>query len=124
MSRSTRILLVILLGGFALGAAGAVAIAAAVQRSGSIAIGVHDQDSDVNVAVPVEPLAPALKAGWRQLERAQDFVLVEVEGQDDSLRIEKRGGRLLVRGSDSHGSRVDVAIPLRTVGLLLSKFES
>jgi hypothetical protein len=145
MSPSTRILLVLLLGSFALVATGAGVAMAAVYQAGSIAVDVRDQGTDLHLAVPaalvhlavilaplslledavseVEPFVPAIRAGWRELERAPDFVLVDVAGPRDNVRVEKRGGRIVVLVDDGGGSRVNVEVPMRTVRALLSKLD-
>lgn len=146
MSRSTRILLTILICGSLLTATTIGVSVAAVYRAGSIAVEVHEDDGEqIHIAVPaalvrvavwltpasvfepamvdeVRPILPALRAGWRELVRTPDFVLAEVRDRDDSVRIEKVGGEILIR-VESDGSTVRVALPLATVGPLLAKLE-
>ena len=49
-----------------------------------------------------------------------DFVLVEISGPNEHVRVEKRGQQLIVL-VDSGGERVKVAIPLKTIRKLLEK---
>ena len=70
----------------------------------------------------IRPLLPAVRAGWRELVSVPDFVLAEVRDHDDRVRIEKRGGEILIQ-VESSGSTVRVAVPLAAVGPLLSKLE-
>jgi len=145
MSSSTRILLALLLGSFVLVVTGAGVAAAAVYQAGSIAVDVRDQGSDMHLAVPAalvhlavilaplslledavseaEPFLPAIRAGWHELERAPDFVLVEVAGPSEIVRVEKRGGRIVVHVDEAGGSRVNVEVPMRTVRALISKLD-
>jgi hypothetical protein len=57
---------------------------------------------------------PALKVAARELERCPDFVLVEVQNPREHVRIEKRGGRLLI-DVESPDETVRVGVPLGTV---------
>ena len=68
------------------------------------------------------PLLPALRAGWRELVRAPDCVLVEIRDHDDRVRVAKQGGEILIQ-VESNGSTVRVSVPLATVGPLLAKLE-
>lgn len=145
MSRGSKLLLVLLLGGFAVVVLGAGGVAAAVAHSGTVAVRVHEDGNDVRVAVPAalvrlavallpesalrdvadeaEPYLPALAAAWAELERAPDFTLLEIAGPDGEMRVEKRGGRILVL-VDEAGARVSVGLPLGTVRALLGRFET
>jgi hypothetical protein len=145
MSPSTRILLVLLIGSFALVVTGAGIAATAAYQAGSIAVEVRDQGTDLHLAVPAalvhlalilapvslledavseaEPFLPAIRAGWSELERAPDFVLVEVTGPRENVRVEKRGGRIVVHVDEAGGSRVNVEVPMRTVRALISKLD-
>ena len=146
MTRSTRVLLTILLCGSLMAAATVGVSVAAVYRSGSIAVEVSEDDGQqIRVAVPaglarlaiwltpdsvfepamideIRPLLPALRAGWRELVRAPDCVLADVRDRDDRVRVEKRGGEILIQ-VESSGSTVRVSVPLATVGPLLAKLE-
>jgi hypothetical protein len=137
--------LVLILGAFVLSIAGVGFAAAAVYHAGSIAVDVQDRDTDFRLAVPAavvhlavmltpasmireatreaEPYFPAIAAGWQEFERTPDFVLVSVESPRETVRVEKRGDRILVLVEGQDGSRVNVAIPLRTVRALISKLD-
>lgn len=145
MSRGSRFLLIFLLTGFTVVVLGVGGVAAAVSLSPKIAVQVQDDSSDVQVSVPsflvhlavlavpssvlrdatrdAEPYLPAVSAAWAELERTPDFRLVEVVGPDGVVWVEKRSGRLVIH-VDERDAQVDVAIPLRTVGVLLSKLDS
>jgi hypothetical protein len=142
MSRGSRLLLAALLCGCACLVAGAGGLAAAVARAGTVGVHVQGGGDDVRVAVPavlvhlaiaLVPAAalddvpreakaalPALAAACARLEDTPDFTLVEVASPGERLRIDKRGGRMVVL-VDSPGTRVEVGVPLRTMRALLDK---
>ena len=146
MTRSTRVLLTILVCGSLLAATTVGVSVAAVYRAGSIAVEIHEDDGQqVRVAVPaglariaiwltpvsaIEPLMfeearsllPAIRAGWREFADTPDFVLAEVRDHDDRVRIEKRGNEILIQ-VETAGSTIHVALPMATVGPLLTKLE-
>jgi len=148
MSRGTRILLAVMIGGILLAVGSVGATVAAVYRGGTIAVEVRNDDGgDLSVSVPaglarlalalvpeaafdelaselrdVEPFLPAAAAAWRQLEQAPDFVLVDVTDGDETVRVEKRGGRLIIR-VDADGESVRVGIPLSIVDPLVERLE-
>ncbi len=148
MSKTTRIFLIAMVTVFVLVVATVGATAATVYRAGTIAVRVDDRNGDrIAVTVPaglariaiaavpvsvlgealneldeLEPWMPAAQAGWRELAAAPDFVLVEVHGRDESVVVKKQGHRLVVH-VDSPDARVDVAVPLGTVGALLAKLD-
>ncbi|NIM63503.1 MAG: hypothetical protein GTO30_18235 [Acidobacteria bacterium] len=63
----------------------------------------------------IEHYLPAAQEALDALARQPDFVLVEVHDDDESVTVRKEGRsiRVLV---DSDDGRIDVAIPLSTVG--------
>ena len=146
MTRSTRVLLTILVCGSLLAATTVGVSVAAVYRAGSIAVEIQEDDGQqIRVAVPaglvrvavwltpvsvfepmmveeIRPLWPAFRAGWRELVSAPDCVLLEVRDRNDRVRIEKRGGEILIQ-VESSGSTIRVAVPLTAVGPLLTKLE-
>ena len=117
MSRGTRVLLTLLVCGSLLAATTVGISVAAVYRAGSIAVEVREGDGQqLHVAVPaglarlaiwltpasvlepvlveeIHPLVPALRAGWRELLRAPDFVLAEVRDRDDRCARREAGRR-------------------------------
>lgn len=145
MSFGTKLFLAVA-GGVILLTAATVGVAAgAVYRAGTIEIDVHDTGgtqlsmnlpaglanlaialapSDLvdDVVAEIEPWLPAARAGWNELEGASDFVLVEIEGPGEHVRLEKRGRTLLI-AVDSPDARVHVVVPLNTVGSLLDKID-
>jgi hypothetical protein len=142
MSRSTRVLLAVLLLGFAGVVLGVGSLTLAAVRAGSVAVEVHEPGSEVSVAFPAalvqlgillapapalrqalsdaEPYVPAVAAAWAAIERSADFTLVEVTGPEARVQVAKRDGRLIVTAHEG-GSRVEVTIPLGTVRTLLHK---
>ncbi len=148
MSKTTRIFLIAMVAVTVLVVATVGATAATVYRAGSIAVRVDDRNGDriaVTVpaglariaiaAVPASVLGdaldeldelgqwmPAARAGWQGLVETPDFVLVEVQGRDETVLVRKQGRRLVVH-VDSPDARVDVSVPLGTVDALLSKLD-
>ena len=119
--------------------------AAAVYHAGSITVEIlEDEGGRFNVSVPaglarvaialapdsiieeaadeLQPVLPALRAGWDEFVRSPDFVIVEVHSDDDHVRVEKQGRKLSVL-VDSSDAKIRVSIPLDTVSLLLSKLD-
>jgi hypothetical protein len=117
--------------------------AAAVYSAGSVAVEVQpDEGTNISLGVPaillhlaiwftpdevvedlaeeLEPVWPTVRAAAYELERAPDFVLLEVRSSDEHVRIEKRRGRLIVL-VDSDTDYVRVAIPLGTVRRVADK---
>jgi hypothetical protein len=66
---------------------------------------------------------PAARIGVEELAKCPDAVLVEVRERDEHVRIEKRGGRLIV-AVDSPSEEVHVAVPLQTIGNALREIEA
>ena len=111
--------------------------AAAVVQAGTVSVEVQpDNGSNVSVGVPaivlhlaialapddlvaecareLEPVWPTVRAAARELERAPDFLLLEVRSADELVRVEKRHGRLVVLVK-SNEEQFRVAVPLGTV---------
>jgi hypothetical protein len=144
MTRGTRVLLVVVLGGALLLVATVGVTAAAVYRAGSVAVEIEDDGHRfrlglpaglLNVAIALTPTAafdeateeieaflPALGAGWRELADAPDFVLVDVRSDGEQVRIEKSGDRIEV-SVDAPDTHVRVGLPIGTVGWLLDKLD-
>ena len=145
MSKGTRLFLVIVLGGVVLCLATVGAAVAAVYQAGTIAVEVEEQDgSRFNVGVPaglarvaialapdsildevsteLGPWAPAVRAGWDELESIPDCVLVEVVSGDEHVTIEKSGSTLLVH-VEADGMNLRVGVPMGTVGAILNRFD-
>jgi hypothetical protein len=147
MTTGARVLLIVVGGVVLLAFASVAMAAAAIYGSGTIAVDVRDgAGTDVSVHVPaalanvalglvpdslveealrdappeVEPILPAVRDAWRELEESRDFVLVQVVDGDDSLRVEKRGKQLVVRVEFDDGD-VHVTVPLKTVRKLVRK---
>ena len=143
MSRTTKLVLAVLLGGLLLFAATLGLAATAVYRAGSIAVEVHETDGgriDVNLPAglvrlaialaprsiveeatrELAPLLPAIGAAWDEFADAPDFVVAEVTSGDEQIRVEKIDGRLQVR-VDSPETRIRVSIPLHAVGALVDR---
>ena len=69
-----------------------------------------------------EQYLPAVRIGFQELAKCPDTVLVEVQDRDEHVRIEKRGGRLLV-DVDSRTEEVHVGVPIQTVVSVLKELE-
>jgi len=142
MTRGTRLLLGIVIGGALLFLATLGAGAAAVYHGGTVEVEIDDDGNRFRLSLPaglvgaaialtpahaldevtaeVRPFLPALEAGWEELLATPDFVLVEVHSADEHVRVEKSGSRLEI-SVDSPDGQVRVGVPLRTVGSLLRK---
>ena len=66
---------------------------------------------------------PALRAAGEELERVEDFTLVEVEDGREHVRIEKRNGALVI-DVVSDDETVHVSVPLRVVVSVARQLES
>ena len=66
---------------------------------------------------------PAIRAGVEQLAKCPDTVLVEVQERDERVRIEKRGGRLLI-DVDSPREEVHLGVPITTVISIIREIEA
>jgi hypothetical protein len=75
------------------------------------------------VARRMEPWLPALRAAGRELARAPDCVLVEVESPRERVQIRKLGRSLLVH-VDSEEETVRLSFPLKLVTRLADEFEN
>ena len=148
MKSSERLSLAIILGLCVLLGGTAGATAYAWHRAGSIRIAIHETGpggSDlsmrlpgllVNTAialcpVPTDPkfrarlvdIAPMLRAVAGRLKTLPDAVLVDVKNDEGTVRIEKLGTDLLIRVV-SDAERVEIAIPVNSVRLLMEKLEA
>ena len=144
MSRGTRVFLILAVGAVVLSILVVGAAAAAVRQAGAIAVDVRDRDGGqlairlpaaaarlaiavapsallADAAREVRPWLPATREAWRALEQAGDFVLVEVEGRDEQVRIAKRGGQVQILVADAGGTRCEIAVPLATLRAVLDK---
>ncbi len=137
-----------LLGKIMLGSLGTAALAGALAyREGAVIVNVTEHRPEgerVNLFLPAAPMSLAMKfvpddrlpqlppqirsalpasvAAARHLEAVPDFVLVEVEEAFESVRIEKRGRKLVV-DVDSPEESVYVEIPLRTIARVVGEVE-
>ncbi len=66
---------------------------------------------------------PALRAAGEELERVEDFILVEVEDGGEHVRIEKRNGALII-DVVSPEETVHLSVPLRVVLSVARQLES
>ena len=148
MATGAKILLVVVGGGIILMAATVAAGAAAIYSGGTITVDVEERNGGgVSVHVPaalanlalalvpnhlveraiedvsdeIEPYLPALQNAWDEFERAPDFVMVEVRGRNEHVRVEKKDGKLLVTVNDN-GDDLRVEVPLRTLRRIVRKF--
>jgi len=66
---------------------------------------------------------PALRAASEELERVEDFTLVDVQDGREHVRIEKRDGALVI-DVVSEDETVHVSVPLRVVVSVARELES
>ncbi len=148
MRSSERLSLAVILGLCVLLGGTAGATAYAWHRAGSVRIAIHEAGpggSDVSMRlpgllvntaialcpVPTDPkfrarlvdIAPMLRAVAGRLKTLPDAVLVDVKNDEGSIRIEKSGTDLLIRVL-SDAERVEIAIPVDSVRLLMEKLEA
>jgi hypothetical protein len=144
MTRGTRLLLTIVIGGAVILVATLGAAAAAVYHAGTAAVEIEDDGRQLSFRLPagllgaavalapasafeeaaseLTPFLSALDAGWQELAEAPDFVLVEARSGDESVLIVKSGSRLEI-SIETSDSRLRLAVPLDTVGQLLRRLE-
>ena len=144
MTRGTRVLLLLVLGGALLFVAAVGVTAAAVYRAGSVAVEIEEDGHHFRLGLPagllhvaialtpssafgtateeIRTFVPALGAGWHELADAPDFVLVDVRADGEHVRVEKSGDRLEI-SVDAPDAHVRVGIPIGTVGWLLDKLD-
>jgi len=75
--------------------------------------------------VPTEdlrPWLPAIRELARQIDRLPDCVLVDVRGPGETVRVEKRDGRLVILVEDGDET-VSVSVPARTVSRAMRRLE-
>jgi hypothetical protein len=138
----------IILGSFLLVAAiGFAAIGAYVHRCGVLVVHVDEGPggSNIHMRIPgalvqaglrvlpnevfeeagdeIRQFAPLLRAVCDGLADAPDFVLVEVRGRDEWVRVRKTDNKLEIRVRDCD-DRVEVIVPLRMVESVAAKFEA
>lgn len=138
--------IVLSLGVCVCGTAGATAYA--WHRAGSVRIAIHETGrggSDfamtlpgllVNAAIAVCPLphdvelnarlaefAPALRDVAARMESLPDVVFVDAQSDDGTVRVEKLGPDLVIRVV-SPDERIEVAVPVASVHLLLKKLDA
>ena len=70
----------------------------------------------------MRPWIPAIKIAITQLEKYQDFTLVEVDDAHDHVRITKRDGEIAI-DVDSDEEVVHVSVPLKTMMSAVERVE-
>jgi hypothetical protein len=80
-------------------------------------------DEELRLPPEARQWLPALRAAGEELERVDDFTLVEVQDGRAHVRIEKRNGALLI-DVVSEDETVHVSIPLRVVLSVARQLES
>ncbi len=148
MRSTERLSLSIILGICVLLGGTAGATAYAWHRAGSVRIEVHELGpggSDVSVQlpgllvnaaialcpVPTDPklrehlvkIEPMLRAVASRLQTLPDAVLIDVENDGGTVRIEKSGTDLVIRVV-SHVERVEIVIPVNSIRRLMEKLEA
>ena len=148
MRSTERLSLAILLGLCVLVGGTTGAAAYAWRRAGSVRIAIHETGpggSDVTMRlpgllvnagialcpVPADPkfrerlveIAPMLRAVAGRLKTLPDAVLVDVKNDGGTVRIEKSGSELQIRVV-SDAERVEIAVPVNSIRLLMEKLEA
>ena len=146
MSAGAKLFLGLFAGFMVLSVVTVAAGAAAVASAGSVSVEVQPDDGDglslglpailIHLAIALapddfvaecagelEPVWPTLSAAARELDRAPDFVLLEVRSRDEYVRVEKRQGRMIVL-VESGDEQVSVALPMGTVRHLARRLEA
>lgn len=137
MDRTIKTLLVILFVLLGLGGFFAYTLVSAVQRAGSIHVAVHPKSGGPSFVLPVpaafinafadaatiknvdcdgelEAWRPALRAAIDDFDRYPDMTFIEVDHEDESIRVRKVAGQLVI-DVDSDDAFVNVSVPPATV---------
>jgi len=127
------------------GVSAAAVVAAAVYHAGTIDVEIDQSGGEhVSIAVPsslvnaavkllpdrvyadaaseVAPYWDACRAAVREIQRAPDGVLVQVDGPDLNVLVAKHDGRLRIDVVDAR-DRVQVSVPLATVRQIVEELE-
>jgi hypothetical protein len=148
MRSGERLALAVILGLALLLGGTAGATAYAWHRSGSLHIAIHQNQpggNDLSITLPallvnaaialcpvpadaelnarLADVQPALRAVASQLASMPDAVLVDVKGNDGTVRIEKTGPNLVIRVV-SKEERIDIDVPVESVRRLVRKLEA
>lgn len=89
----------------------------------AVAMVPHEELAGGKIRLDQEEITVAeLRQLWAELEASPDATFVEVDEEEQRVRMSKRGGYLLVETVDSGpgGERVDVRVPTEVVEALLS----
>jgi hypothetical protein len=120
--------------------------AAAVANAGTVSVEVQSEESSgLSLGLPAillnlgivlapdewvaectgefEPVWPTLRAAARELDRAPDFVLLEISSADEYVRVEKLRDRLVVMVR-SDEEQIRVALPLSTMRRIAARLDS
>ena len=73
-----------------------------------------------DVSHELEPIVPAVRDAWAELNATGDFVLVEVNDRDEHVVVRKVDDRLLIT-IDSDGTDIEIAVPMKTIGKIIHK---
>jgi len=79
--------------------------------------------ADAEFQTRLAQVAPALRAVAERLATLPDVVLVDVDNDGGTVRVEKSGPDLVIRVV-SPVQRIDVTVPVESVRLLLAKLEA
>lgn len=138
----------IILGSFLLIAViGFAAVGAYVHQCGVLVVHVDEgpDGSDIHIRIPaalihaglrvvpdevfedagdkIMQVAPLLRAVCDELADAPDFVLVEVRGREEWVRVRKHDDKLEIRVRDCE-DRIEVIVPLRMVESVVDRIEA
>lgn len=136
---------ILLIGFLLVATATTVGAVTSFTRNGLISVKVHEQDgTNINLHIPsaavwaalpfipdrafqhgpraAEEWSPLAREVLDELSDCEDFSLVSVESQDETVKITKRDDNLVIRVHDQ-GSDVEVTLPLGTAKLVLRRLE-
>lgn len=148
MKRSTRFALVVLVGFLLVVGVAAGAVAHSLRDQGRILVRVEGDGDQISIDIPsamvttavqfapsivwdgiddhvshdVRPYIQIAQVALREMQELPDVVLVTVRDDDESVRIEKRDGSLVIMVNNDH-ERVFVSIPMGTVETLVRSID-
>lgn len=147
MSRTTKVVLIVVACVALVFGTTATWAAVTVYRAGSVSVQVEDlsrHGNDVSLRVPgilftlaahlaplpipeeaaseVRPHLPVMRAVSREIDELPDAVFVAVDSRDEHVRIAKQDGHLVVR-VHTPTERVEVRVPLRAARTVVARLD-
>lgn len=93
----------------------AAAVTLAASAVDIVAEDIIDDHIDAHVRAEIDQWIPVANDLLRELESADDFVMVDVDDHGDHVRVEKRGSRVIVQVRERHGTNISIGLPLPVV---------